>query len=128
MIEKVTGITLEEYLYVLALRLTLRFSNLITSKKNFFDPLGMKTTSFYLSPELERNKVPLNLRRGGKLELFDPNQRLFETDPSKGDFRGFSSRVLTLTIPSTPPVGWNRSLLYCKGLLDLSTTFASNTW
>jgi len=65
-IEKVTGVTLEEYF-----------------KEHIFDPLGMKSTTFYLTPELEEEKVPLNVRRDGKLELFDPIERIFETDPDK---------------------------------------------
>jgi CubicO group peptidase (beta-lactamase class C family) len=55
------------------------------SKTNIFNPLGMNDTSFYLTPDLVKNKVPLNIRRDGKLEVFDPNERLFETDPGKGN-------------------------------------------
>jgi hypothetical protein len=50
----------------------------------------MKTTTFYLAPAVEKNKVPLNVRKDGKLELYDPNERVFETDPGKGDFDEFS--------------------------------------
>ena len=45
----------------------------------------MKSTSFLLTPELLKNKVPLNIRKDGKLQLFDPEVRLFETDPEKSD-------------------------------------------
>jgi len=44
----------------------------------------MKSTSFYLTPELKENKVPLNVRRDGKPHLLDPNERVFEMDPEKG--------------------------------------------
>lgn len=46
----------------------------------------MKSTSFHLTPELLKNRVPLNIWKDGKLQLFDPEVRLFETDPERGDF------------------------------------------
>ena len=62
-------------------------SDHISSKENIFNPLGMKSTTFYLTPELNENKIPFNIRRDGKLYIYDPTERLFETDPEKGDFR-----------------------------------------
>jgi len=69
-VEKVAGVTLEEYF-----------------KKNILDPLRMKNTSFHLTPKLLKDKVPLNIRKDGKLQLFDPEVRLFETDPEKVHLR-----------------------------------------
>ncbi|KAF9533970.1 beta-lactamase/transpeptidase-like protein [Crepidotus variabilis] len=71
-VEKASGINLEEFF-----------------KRNIFDPLGMKSTSFYQTPNLQSKRVPLNHLQTDeatgekKLGLYDPNIRLFETDPKK---------------------------------------------
>ncbi|KIK01016.1 hypothetical protein K443DRAFT_132498 [Laccaria amethystina LaAM-08-1] len=66
-VEKVSGHTLEEY-----------------CKENIFEPLGMKLTSFYLTPELREVAVPLAFRdANGKLLRFTGQTPLIEQDPSK---------------------------------------------
>jgi len=60
-------------------------TDLSISKENIFEPLGMKLTSFYLTPELRELAVPLAFRDAdGKLVRFTSQTPLIEQDPSKG--------------------------------------------
>ncbi|KAF9483310.1 beta-lactamase/transpeptidase-like protein [Pholiota conissans] len=67
-VEKITGITLDQYL-----------------QDNVFEPLEMHA-SFYLSPGLKEKLLPLTLRtQDGKMHLWNeqPGTRIIEQDPSK---------------------------------------------
>ncbi|KAF9476665.1 beta-lactamase/transpeptidase-like protein [Pholiota conissans] len=52
--------------------------------EKIFGPIGMKSTSFYLTPELEENLVNLAYRRkDGVLEVWNGQLGIIERDPSK---------------------------------------------
>ncbi|KAF9476653.1 beta-lactamase/transpeptidase-like protein [Pholiota conissans] len=52
--------------------------------EKIFGPIGMKTTSFYLTPELEKNIVNMTYRRkDGALEVWSGQLGIIERDPSK---------------------------------------------
>ncbi|KAF8801687.1 beta-lactamase [Phlegmacium glaucopus] len=65
-VEKITGQTLEEYCH-----------------ENIFKPLGMTSTSFYLTPELKAKGINLAFPVNGKLEPLVNQVKLIEQDPSR---------------------------------------------
>ncbi|KAF9476675.1 beta-lactamase/transpeptidase-like protein [Pholiota conissans] len=66
-VERVTSKSIEEY-----------------CKEKIFGPIGMKTTSFYLTPELEKNIVSMTYRRkDGALEVWNGQLGIIEREPSK---------------------------------------------
>ncbi|KAF8176931.1 beta-lactamase/transpeptidase-like protein, partial [Pholiota molesta] len=66
-VERVTSKSIEEY-----------------CKEKIFGPIGMKSTSFYLTPELEKNLVDLTYRRkDGVLETWEGQLGIIERDPQK---------------------------------------------
>jgi CubicO group peptidase (beta-lactamase class C family) len=56
------------------------------SHENIFKPLGMTTTSFFLTPELESKLVNLAISANGKFEPFVNQVELVEQDPSQCKF------------------------------------------
>ncbi|KAJ3505256.1 hypothetical protein NLJ89_g7511 [Agrocybe chaxingu] len=66
LVEKITGMTLERFF-----------------KENIFNPLGLKSASFYLTPDLKSKLVDLSYRRDGKLEPWADQVPVGERDPAK---------------------------------------------
>jgi len=65
-VEKITGQTLEEY-----------------CQENIFKPLGMTSTSFYLTPELQAKAIDLAFNADGKFQHFVDRTKLIEKEPSR---------------------------------------------
>lgn len=88
-VEKVTGKTLDEYMYVhlvSSTQLAWRWLTLNFRQENIFNPLGIRA-SFYLSPDLKEKNLPLTIRdSGGKLQTFQnqPGFRMIPQEPSQG--------------------------------------------
>ncbi|KAF8893002.1 beta-lactamase/transpeptidase-like protein [Infundibulicybe gibba] len=86
-VERITKQTLEEY-----------------CKEHIFGPLGLKSTSFYLTPDLKARLQPLTFREpDGVLVRFTNQYKLMEHDPTKVRLRFgggglFSTRREYLTI------------------------------
>ena len=80
--EKVSGQTLEQFWYVIYLRIILFY--IVNSKEHFFDPLGMKT-SFFLTPDLKEKAVNLTYRdANGNLHPWANQLEIIEQDHTKG--------------------------------------------
>lgn len=58
---------------------------LVVSKQHIFDPLGMETSSFYLTPNLKRRLVDLSFRAPDhSLNPWADQIPIMEQDPEKG--------------------------------------------
>jgi CubicO group peptidase (beta-lactamase class C family) len=58
---------------------------IINSKEHIFDPLGMKNTSFFLTPDLKERAVDLAYRdETGTLHPWANQLEIIEQDPTKG--------------------------------------------
>lgn len=87
-IEKVSGVTLEQFLYAPfdineCVNRTLKIAHFF-SQENIFKPLGVKA-SFYLTPDLKEKHVDLSFRTEGTLEagLHRASKQIMEQDPEK---------------------------------------------
>ena len=54
------------------------------SQENIFKPLGMTSTSFYLTPELKAKAIDMTFPADAKLEPFVDQTKLIEREPSRG--------------------------------------------
>ena len=53
------------------------------SQENIFKPLGMNSTSFYLTPELKARTIRLTFPKDGKFEPFVNQTKFIEQEPSR---------------------------------------------
>lgn len=84
LVEKITGQTLEDYLYEpyhLMCKTSLTFEGHYR-QDNIFNPLNMEA-SFYLTPDIKDRLVDMTFRRENTLEAWSGQSRIMEQDPSK---------------------------------------------
>lgn len=89
----------------LHLRISTERLTLDPSKEHIFSPLGMTSTSFYLTDERRKNAVSLAFRgKDGNIESWTDKIPLIEQDPEKGAFLlcVVSIANLRLDSPSSP--------------------------
>ena len=104
------------------------------SHENIFQPLGMTTASFYLTPELKAKAIHLTVPVNGKLEIVVNQVPIIEQDPSRGKRLNPPDVSIHLTLPpfsfsfflQSQTSSWRRRAIQFPERLPHSSTSSSS--